>query len=247
MGNLHQVTYPNAPIIEAIVEFRFQNPIDQTGFDKLSAALSKILPDERLAPHIDIVIDIGTNGFRKEEVKGVIRSIPDQTKLVVIRPLIIACSVQAPYKDYEDFKRFVFQVWDIATKASGFRNLQRVGMRYINRIDIPYDDEMKADYEEYLNLRINLTENFPSITSYGLNFTFQITEIDGEARIISNVTNDIVINHASFFLDIDVGKAQSVPQKRSELVEMIDKMRLIKNGLFEQFITDKARALFHVQ
>lgn len=239
-----QKTYPNAPIIEAVVEFRFENSIDEHEIKNISSNLSRFLPDEESKPDVDIQIDLNLKDHKINQTSVVIRSSSDQTRLAVIRPNSLICSVKAPYKNFEDFENHISDVWESSYRVTGFRKIVRVGMRYINRIDLLMDDG-KVEYEDYLNLKINLPNELELITSYDINFAFEIPEIKSGARIHSNVVKDIVINHASFFLDIDIGRLVDVPQKRAEIFALLREFRSHKNRLFETFITDKARALFH--
>ncbi len=241
-----QTIYRQAPIIEAIVEFRYENPLEESALEKFSLALEKFYPDSEPQPHVDIHVNIDSREVLKKEEVGVIRSNPDQTQVVVIRPKSVTCSMRAPYKDFESFNSQIEDVWDISHKAVGFRKLVRVGMRYINRIDL-LDEGGIINYEDFLNLRISLPEDFTPISSYDINFTFQIPDIKSRARIISTVKHDIVINHASFFLDIDIGRTYELPQKKADVSLILQDMRIQKNALFEQFITDKSRALFNAE
>jgi uncharacterized protein (TIGR04255 family) len=46
-------------------------------------------------------------------------------------------------------------------------------------------------------------------------------------------------------LDIDVSRAGDPPQKDDEIWALIDRIRVHKNHIFEESVTDKARELFN--
>lgn len=48
----------------------------------------------------------------------------------------------------------------------------------------------------------------------------------------------------SFLLDLDIGLTKDVPQKDDKIWEEIDLMRVHKNRIFEECVTDNARKLF---
>lgn len=241
-----QLTYEKPPIIEAVVEFRFSPELSETELRRLSKAFSNSYPEVDEQLDYTIKYDIATEAVDKDQKKNLIRSTSDQSRGLLIKRDGISCSVRAPYSGYDLFREDIVQCWKTVHSTLGFRKLERVGMRYINRVDLLMVNNL-VDYERYLNLRINLPEEFPPISSYQMGFTFNVPEILSESRISSSVQHGVVLNHASFFLDIDIGRTFDLPQREDKIFDIVDTMRTEKNRLFETFITDEARELFNAK
>lgn len=240
-----QSPYVSAPIIEAVVEIRFDEAFDEQQIKKVATKLGSYLPEIDEVDHVNIELKLPEEKIERSKEQRFRLSNSDQTLTCIIAKDRIIISQFAPYSDYSFFENHIKKCWEIAYKHQGFRPISRIGMRYINRIDLAWDESGSIDYEDFFNLRINLPEEFHTLTGYKIEFTFPIKEAGLKSRIISTVAEGQIIGHASFFLDIDVYGDTDVPQKKSELLSYLQRCRAQKNDLFETFITDKARGLFN--
>ena len=124
--------------------------------------------------------------------------------------------------------------------------IKRIGVRYINRIDIPFKKGNKIDVEDYLTIFPKYPE--PQLLTSFSKYTMQIIgpfSIEGFYLIINtNVVKSPLIDHFSIVLDLDLSPQGDMPQRNDKVWEMINQMREYKNNAFEMCITDKARELF---
>lgn len=245
--------YKHAPIVEAVLEFRFESEADASFLDEMARKLKHEFPkqeDQKKREFQLAITDSGSSSIgakfdktHEESVKRLVDS--DGARVVLLSASAINVSRLPPYDSFDDLRGDAELVWDAAYKLTGVRKLKRIGLRYINRIDLQLDDEEKISFEEYLNLRINVPKKYETIGKYSLVFEFDIPEIECFAKVRSSVIDPALINHASFILDIDVFRLDELPLKKADVFKLICEMRQAKNDMFEEFITDKARAIFN--
>jgi hypothetical protein len=69
-------------------------------------------------------------------------------------------SVGHPYGRWEEFRDEALRLWELFKKVSGVREIVRVAVRYINRIDIPTTHSVKLDH--YLTIYPEVPDDWPS-------------------------------------------------------------------------------------
>lgn len=239
--------YSAPPIIEAIVELRFANDLTDADRERVSKRLASRYPsvEEGVQQVIGLQVNqtgIAVNTTVQERITR--RRSLDSPALVQIGTHILGVVAAAPYAGWDElFDRFV-EDWSLAKKIWKYRHINRIGVRYLNRIDLTPDPNGVVEYEDFLNLRINLPEEFPSIFNYNLGFQSGIEEIKCGVTVHSGIVEPAVPGRTSFTLDIDVWRQVEVPQKDGEVFELLGLIRKAKNDLFETFITDEARRIF---
>ena len=238
--------YPKPPIIEAVVEFRVESAISDQLLETVCKKLRDAYPTQQQLKVQQFSIEAGENpSLKTTEEFGRKVTNEDGTDIVSLGPRAFSVSRLAPYKCYEDFSKEISAVWDIIYKQTGYRRITRIGMRYINRIDVELSDDI-ARYEDFLNLKINIPEKFDIVDHYDLSFQIPL-DSHCKARVQSGVMPPAIIGYASFSVDIDVYVDENVPQKKPEIFALLETMRRQKNELFESFVTDKARSLFYAR
>lgn len=243
--------YRAAPIIDAVIELRFENAISDADRDRVSKRLADRYPLVEEGTHHEILLNVRPGGRfdiqtpAQERITK--RRSVDQPDLIQIGGSVFDVATGAPYTHWQNlFDRFV-EDWATAKRIWKYRRITRIGVRYVNRIDLEPNEKNLIDYEDYLKLRINLPENFPPTNAYDLGFQFTAEEIKCGVTVRSGTTAPAVPGKMSFTLDIDVWRLVDVPQKDAEVLELLGEMRKAKNKLFETFITPKARKLFNAK
>jgi|GEM_PF-884007 len=239
--------YSAPPIIQAIIEIRFDSAISDAQRENVSKKLAPRYPlhDEILKQAVQVQVQANTISTQAA-VEGRIsrRMNSDANEIFSIGADTLSVEVMAPYPGWESLFGRLKNDWSVAKRAVGYRKVQRIGVRYINRIDLQQDADGIVNYENYLNLRINLPEKFPSISRYDVAFQFGIEEIKCGATVRSGIVPPAVPGSTSFILDLDVFRMVDVPQQDRDIYRLLGKMRDAKNELFETFITDAAREIF---
>jgi uncharacterized protein (TIGR04255 family) len=165
---------------------------------------------------------------------------------VIVRPFGIVASRLAPYPGWPALRKraeAAWQAWRRSIKPA--RPIARLGIRTINRIDVPLDDRRMFPLETYLNFYPQV----PDFSSAGLSgFVMQVTLPTSSARWMTTVTSapatpPPMLNHTSLLLDIDLYRNEGIPDEEPDLWAIIDEARAIKNDIFERCITDETRRL----
>jgi uncharacterized protein (TIGR04255 family) len=148
----------------------------------------------------------------------------------------------APYPGWDQFFGRFCRDWEAWKNSVGYRKIIRVGVRYINRIDIPTDEPVLYE-EQFLNVYPHIPEVLGPMMQYALQTQLSLTDIGCILTLNSSVVPSPLIGHRSFVIDLDIGK-DSPPQNDDAIYELINRIRIAKNRVFEACITDRARELF---
>lgn len=237
--------YAKPPIVEAVVGVRFGDALDHA---VLQTVADRFLPrypvkqDEQ-----EHSFNFGPQGIQVMAGPAKARLTSD-SGILIIGPDEFATSRLAPYPGWDQFSREVVQNLGLLRETTGFRTLVQLGVRFINRIDIPLEPGGSASTEVSRFLQIG--PFIPAaLTGNGMGNYFlsaQILHPTARVTIQTGQLPETLIAHTSVLLDIDVLCTSVLPQRVDALTEVLLDLRRIKNETFEACISDAARALFEV-
>lgn len=246
--------YKYPPITEAIIGIDFDNSIDEETLSSLSKKYLKYYSGYQ--PHRNINVkfelEIGADGNNPananvDQENGHRLTSSDMTEVLLLLPQTIVLSQLAPYPGWNTFFDRFTRDWNILNRHLGFRSIKRIGVRYINRIDIPVDGPLIA-HENFLNVYANFTDRFGPMSAYAVQIQVFMEDIKCRLAINSGSVQSPVLDCSSFLVDQDISREIDVPQKSEDIFELIEKIRVRKNEVFESCVSDHARALFrHVK
>ena len=165
------------------------------------------------------------------------------TQQLHIRNLSFLVSQLAPYTGWEQFKSRIIRDWDTWRSAVSFRPIERVGMRYINRIDLPIAGPL-VQYEDYVTVYPALPALLDPCAYHSVNVRVLLKDIESELNLKSAVVPSPLPNHLAIVVDLDIARMYQTPPSDKELYSYICQARIKKNEIFEACITQKARELF---
>jgi uncharacterized protein (TIGR04255 family) len=240
--------YPRPPITEAVIEIRVQGPIDREHLDRVQKrALARFPLSEELA-HVGLRVEFPTPAAQakiQHDWAGYKLSNVDRTDFLSIGPNVLNVSRLSPYPGWEAFSLGARQQWDEWKRIVGHQKIVRIGVRYINRIDVPLLERSVIDVEDYLTFHLTLPKiGLPAMTNFTVHARMPLGSDDCQLALNSAATPSPLIGHISFILDLDLSKENEVPQRDEDIWILIERMRDHKNHVFEACITDKARELF---
>lgn len=239
--------YARPPITEAVFELRVGTKINKKTLKKVVRSLEGSYP--HVTPMETVIITIDTTGGDEivgREIDGYRLTTDDQIDVVLVRPNGISVARLAPYPGWPVLRNRAKEVWKKWSDNVPRYPVVRLGIRYINRIDIPIKDRTIIHLEDYLHFHPETPHiGLGPMQSYVMKITTP-TDHDKWSAIMTSalVSPSPLIDHTSFLLDIDVLRQKDIPQKDSTLWKAIDEARAVKNQLFEACITDKSRRLF---
>jgi uncharacterized protein (TIGR04255 family) len=158
----------------------------------------------------------------------------------------LGTSRNAPYAGWEEFIEEARHNWSDWKRVIGWRDVSRIGLRYVNRIDLPYSQTGRAQLEEYFGFYVNTPEipGFAALANFAINAELPMSDKPIKLIINHAPTPSPLARTNSFLLDLDLGMEQALPTNERALWETIEGLRSLKNSVFEACITDRTRGLF---
>jgi uncharacterized protein (TIGR04255 family) len=238
-------SYSKPPIIEAIIELRFADGLTDK---QLNAVLQKKQNDFSIQKVEGFQFkinqgDTGASAETNQEFLGYkLTQKKDSSYIVQLKHDSMSLSRLPPYEGWPaihaEFKR-QYQ-WYIAKK---FKTITRIGVRYINRIDIPTPND-RVDLDEYFNVSIKIPEKtIPMLDQFVVQAVARVDDTKAlNVQLFSTETP--LLNHSSFLFDLDVYQSTDLPKNDKDLDAAFDEIRLLKDKFFEELLTSKCKRLF---
>jgi uncharacterized protein (TIGR04255 family) len=237
--------YKRPPITEAVVEFRLAAPISIEQVEKVKSQLTSEYP---LPPQAvqKLAIHPGSLQQPSIELDGYRMVSSDAANIAVIGRSAFSISRLAPYTGWEDFISKARLNWAAWRKVVGWHEVARIGVRYINRIDVPNPDEKPILIDEYLLFRPIFPdfEGGQGIDTFAINGSMGIANSAFRLILNAGLTVSPLVKTTSFLLDIDVSQETRLPRNDDALWSLVEQIRDLKNRIFEASITDRSRRLF---
>jgi uncharacterized protein (TIGR04255 family) len=237
--------YKRPPITEAVVEVRMSSAVSQEVLEKVQ---KRLLVEYPAPPQrtFNMQVEVGEDTSKViQEPLGYKLTSRDASDVVSISTQAIASSRLPPYEGWEPFIAQARRNWDIWTGIVGRREISRLGVRYINRLDIPVREVPELRIEDYLNFGLRLPKTgIPPMTHLSINSVAPLGKDECTLILNAGTGPSPLVQTFSLYLDLDISREVALPQRDDKLWEFVDRMREHKNFIFEACITDRARALF---
>jgi uncharacterized protein (TIGR04255 family) len=149
----------------------------------------------------------------------------------------------SPYKDWATLKDEAKRLWELYKSATYPKSVNRVAVRYLNRLDLPLPMD---DFKDYLRTVPEVSPDLPQgLSDYFMRLIIPQSDLGAwvvlqEALIPSPPDVDNVV---SVVLDIDLVCEVSCSPSENSYWDMLERLRVRKNEIFEACITDKTRRL----
>jgi len=233
-----------APIAEAIIEVRTQasTPWEE---DAISKGIKQAVPDYPVIQPLNMlrhelkvepgqkpeqsVHDLGWRGLRCET--------EDKLQVAQFYRDSFVFSRLQPYENWDSFYAEAMRLWRIHRSIAKPEQVDRLGLRFINRIRAPQGQSFEL--EDYLTVAPRTPEgiDYPFVSflhqdsfqvpghPYGVNVVKTVQEAEGTWLV----------------LDIDVFTTQSIEADQLGDSPHLQEMRWLKNKFFFSSITEKAK------
>ncbi len=239
--------YSKAPIVEAVVEFRFAKEIDFPDLQSPSRRPHKEYTNAQQTVRLGGRFTIGEAQpqaeFEQQPMGWEFRTAAGDVVLIVDREKVLFSQL-APYPGWEVFRSRVQRDWEWARKTIGIHPIGRVAIRTINRIDVP--SQMYQPVQYLTTLPTVPPSLGVSLDAFTIQVELAVSE-DAKRRVRINagsISEMVVPNHGSLLLDIDLWDDEGQPMRLESAWAQLEELRNLKNHIFEQCITDAARELF---
>lgn len=166
----------------------------------------------------------------------------DKERILQVRESSFTFSKLPPYDRWEPFAEEAHVLWDKYVAVAKPERVTRIGVRYINRIEIPLPIQDLADY---LRVGPQVSPDLPqALSSFVLHLEIPQEGIQ-DCKLVLNegIVESAKRDRLAVLLDIDVFKSGSLDARSPEVWEIAEKLRDCKNQTFEACITEKTRGL----
>jgi uncharacterized protein (TIGR04255 family) len=237
------MTYANAPITEAVIDIRVVPPdqFDVDDFRKLSDQFGREFKGQN--DQVRITGTIGPDGAPRPTATKVGIQFVGNAKLFQTQIDGWTFNKLAPYRGWEEeFRDEARTLWRAYRELVQPKAVSRVGLRYVNRLDLPLPI---SDFKVYLRTYPELAPDLPQGLSHFV-MQLQIPHQDINALLLLNLAmvKPVRPGVSSVVLDLDLSRSVDLPADESELWALIEILRTRKNEIFEACITDATRELF---
>lgn len=240
----------NAPIIEAVLDIDCDVPV---GFDLAATqeAAQAALAAEYLTPrqrfHDRLQFEKKGDGPIQHSASHALEALQfhsaDGKQIVQVRAQGYSFNRLAPYTGLNDYAPEIRRTWEIYQGLVNAIEIQKVSLRYINRLELPPVGN-KMDLSEYL-------EVCPTLPGDGLEFKgflHQASAVDRTTGHQATIITTCQVPQGSVLpviLDISVSHATCIePTDWPALWSMVESLRRLKNHIFKNTLTEACLNLF---
>ena len=215
-------TYKAPPLIEAICEFRFTSsqPWDWTIPGLVYEQIKKNLPYKEQVNTVEMKVD-------PMEGKVVQQSLPkmrflneDRTSLIQVGPDILSIHQLRPYDMWNNYKARILkylQIYYDEAKPLGFA---RAGLRYVNRIELPYED---VELEDYFCVLPKVPHPVPQVfPSFLLQVDIPYSSAQSVLRIVFGALVPGESANLAYALDVDMYSLDNAVPKIDQISDWLE-------------------------
>lgn len=241
--------YTSPPIIEATVEIRYPEAVSDAKVKKASDRLKRRYDFTTAEEQLEATLNFTTRSADFVR-KGVLLShrSADQANRVGMTNVSISWTRLAPYEGWEKFISWVGQDLAEVNKAWGVREVSRIGLRYINRIDIPISDDDLFHNEDYISFKLVTGPILDPQNGYQWIIRKEHRDVNLVSVVQSATVEPEIPGTAAFTFDIDVAhdalSGVDVPRKSDDILARLSEIRALKNAIFEAGLTPLAKEKF---
>jgi uncharacterized protein (TIGR04255 family) len=239
-------TYKNDPIVEALCEVRYL-PGTKPWQPLMPAEIYNRTKDSYDGDARQVAGIEQPNGPFGPGVFGETRlqlGNKPRTRLMSIAPQLFSAHALKPYEPgWTDFKPQILRSRAAFEEVTGCTHIVRIGLRYINRVELPVDGKL----DDYFSALVYRSEYLPDQFRSFIDRREYVCEEPDSIMIVTVATVEST-NPAITAVVLDVDAVWQRPQKplpAGEFEQVLDNLRQIERDAFEGYITDKLRERFN--
>jgi uncharacterized protein (TIGR04255 family) len=238
-----------APIIEALLDIECDLPIEwnlREAEEAISAAYQGQFPKKSYQWVDEWKFEQGPEGASQQQrrrLDGFRFHREDDTEVVQVRARGFSFNRLQPYETLDTYLTSIAEAWSAYCHLAGPLQVLSVGLRYINRIQIPEGRFELTDY-----FKIGTT--FPCAEELVLFkiLAQHVARQESTGHLVQVTLNDDGTGTSTFILDIQVSADDPLaPDDWSAIETKIQQLRKLKNDVFKGALTDKCLELFKYQ
>jgi uncharacterized protein (TIGR04255 family) len=239
-------TFPNAPIIEATVDFaaRFRSPLKVADLDRYGEVASALFPKrhERHASAKSVTIGGDEPILRNSRRHLVEFCSADDKYISQIRQDGISFTRVRPYTSWNDFSERALSAYEIYVDVFKPLSIPHITLRYFNSIDLPNPARVKDYFKTRILLPASLPQNVMD-AFFAFSFLPKNNMIGNISFFIDRHTSDQHIIRVVFVIVVISHKINPIHNK-TKIRQNLANLRNFKNRVFFRSITEKLKEQF---
>lgn len=238
----------NAPIVEAIIDFRVRlaPTFDLTGFISPGQTLHPEYPKMEEKREFATGIQLANNRvqplFEDKGLMGYFFRSEDGKNVVQFRKDGFTFSRLKPYTEWETVCAEAKRLWELYRAKASPELVTRIAVRYINRLTIPLPI---SDFADYLTAPPMIPETLPQdVNQFMTRVLVRDVITDIQANIVQALDKGAKSDEVAIILDIDVYKQQESGLDESKIWPTFEQLRELKDRIFFDSISERTARLF---
>ncbi|KPL05716.1 hypothetical protein AMJ85_11035 [candidate division BRC1 bacterium SM23_51] len=238
--------YADPPIVEAVCEFRLTPATkwDLTIPGLIYAKVKEDFPNKEQRPIQEVEFTQSQEGTQQQIRASELALFLAENRetFIQVGPRLLAVNRLKPYHSWARFKPSIEKAFGALTDTVDVEGLQRIGLLYINRIEIPGSP---VDLDKYFEFRPFLGDNLPQDMAnffLGCRLPFRDGKELCRVELISAVPENP--NSVAILLRLDYHFAHPNVVRPDGALEWVEAAHSQVEEIFEGCITDRLREIF---
>lgn len=239
--------YQKPPLIEALCEFQFTDgEWDWTIPGLVYQQIKDEFPIKRQAPTVEFEVQADLEQV-SQRLKGGLGRMQflreDETALVQVGPQLLVVNQLRPYRHWSRFKPLILDTLEIYRQVAGPAGFKRIGLRYVNQIQLPSDE---VDLSTYFSYGPRLPDPIASDPIRSLLLRVDLGQISHRGHLILTLASAPKGDQGglTLILDLDFATVSAAHITLDGIGAWIEQAHDRIETAFEASITDQLRALF---
>lgn len=239
--------YASPPLVEALCEFRFEpsQPWDWTVPGLVYDKVKSEYPKKRQQNIVEVELRMEQEELAQRLKGGVARMQflrEDERALIQVGPDLLTINHLKPYPNWKTLRGMIVHALDVYRQVAAPKGIRRIGLRYINKIEIP---EPRVEIEHYLLAVPKVPEAIPQVfATFVQRVEIPFEPANGMLILQSGSVRDASREGTAFMLDLDFFTLLADKVTLDSAIEWVERAHDEVERTFEECITDKTRALF---
>jgi uncharacterized protein (TIGR04255 family) len=237
--------YANPPIVEAVCEFRLtpETRWDLTVPGLLYEKLKESFPQKEQRIIQEVELAQGSEGLQQQirTSERIMFFTSDRKMLVQVGTRLLVVNALKPYPHWEGFKPRIEMAWKSLQATIEVHGLERIGLRYINHIELPAQGVKLSEYFEFYPF---VGQRLPQqVVSFIAGVEFSYADGRDHCRVQLTPILGSVGKHL-LMLDLDYFVARPRSVEVAKVIDWIEEAHNRVEEIFEGCITEKLREMF---
>lgn len=235
-----------APIIEALITVNIHPLSDELmpRVQEVAHSIRAEYPHSEPIAHIQFQFAVDARGggppqqsATQDAAFGLKLTSTDRRHLVVVRKDGFSFSRLPPYERWEGFRNEARRLWDLYRGLVGPIQILNFGLRYINRVSVPFGEPIQKYLRMYPEIPDNRDGSIRTITSSLMRVESVIPMPEGRLVIQQATLPPQIEGFATLTLDFDLLFSSSPENANDYIWQTLEIARHIKNQLFVDSLT----------